>query len=57
MEVPLMTRHQSLTLSSLGIKWRLIGPNRFTIFLAGHEVEVSSYDEALSVAANFWGSL
>lgn len=52
-----MTRSQSLTLSALGIKWRLIAPGKFRIFLGGREAEVRSYDEALSVAANFWGSL
>jgi hypothetical protein len=52
-----MTRAQSLTLYALGIKWRLVAPGRFRIFLAGREAIVSSYEEALSAAANFWGSL
>lgn len=52
-----MTRSQSLTLSSLGVKWRRLGPARFRIFLGGREATVSSFEEALACASNFWGSL
>lgn len=46
-----MTRLQRLTLSSLGIKWRITAPGRYRLFFAGAEREVTSYDEALDFAA------
>lgn len=52
-----MTRKQSSTLRALGLRWRLIAPGQFLLFLFGHEAIVSSFDEALAFAANFYGRL
>jgi len=52
-----MTRLQRLTLSSLGIKWRIVRPGRYRLFFAGAEREVTSYDEALDFAALCYRSL
>lgn len=52
-----MTRLQRLTLSSLGIRWRILAPGRYRLFLHGAEREVTSYDEALDFAALCYRSL
>lgn len=52
-----MTRPQARTLLALGIRWRLLSTGKFLISLAGSEMIVSGYSDALAFAADFYGRL